>query len=58
MKVRVTKSDNDAWYKDHIGEVFEVERRTGRRGVEYVVLPRDPHGDHYIDGDDCEEVEE
>ncbi|MGG3454232.1 hypothetical protein [Paenibacillus rhizolycopersici] len=58
MKVKIIKSDDEAWYKDHVGKVFAVEKKNGRNGIEYIVLPRDPHGDFYIDGGDCEEVED
>ena len=58
MKVKIIKSSVDSFlYADHIGEVFEVEKKNSRYGLEYVVLPRDVNGDHYIDAGDCEIVE-
>lgn len=56
MKVKIIKASHASfWYSKHIGEVFEVEPE-GTRGIEYVVLPRRPDGDFYIDVVDCEIV--
>jgi hypothetical protein len=56
MIVRIVKSSyKEAWYAKHIGEQFEVEKRTNRHGtVDYVLVPFDRNGDFYIDADDCE----
>lgn len=59
MIVRIIKSSyEDAWYAKHIGEQFEVEKRTNKYGtLDYVKLPFDSNGDFYIDADDCETVQ-
>lgn len=55
MKVKITKNnDENYWYNDRIGEVFEVEETT------YPLYYR-ANGCYkgcYIDKDDCEIIEE
>jgi hypothetical protein len=43
MIVRILKSSyKNAWYAKHIGEQFEVEKRTNKHGaVDYVLIPFD-----------------
>lgn len=54
MKVKIIKASEDTfWYAKHIGETFEVEPSSPKY-LEYVVVPRDAHGDFYIDAKDCE----
>jgi hypothetical protein len=58
MRVKVTKVSEDSyWYRGQIGNEFEVEP-DGTKGLEYVLLPREPHGDHYLMVEDCEIVED
>jgi hypothetical protein len=54
MKVRITKASEETyWYAKHIGQEFEVE---GPRKGEYILVPFDTNGDHYILEEDCEVV--
>jgi hypothetical protein len=54
MKVRILKaSEPTYWYANSIGKEYEVE---GPRKGEYILVPFDTNGDHYILEDDCEVV--
>lgn len=55
MKVKITKNnDENYWYNDRIGEVFEVEETTNQ--LYYRANGR--YKGCYIDKDDCEVIEE
>jgi hypothetical protein len=54
MNVKIIKASEDTfWYAKHIGQTFEVEPANPKY-LEYVVVPREQHGDFYIMADDCE----
>ena len=55
MKVKITKNnDENYWYNDRIGEVFEVEET--RHSLYYRANGR--YKGCYIDKDDCEIIKE
>ena len=58
MKIRITGYSNDElWYKENVGEVFETDTATPYEvaplGLVYSVKER-PH--HYVKVEDCKEV--
>lgn len=65
MKIKITKSDENTWYRDCIGEVFPVqsESRKGGKGKWVVNIPyeyrRLVNGYMYgwVDKNDCQIVE-